>query len=705
MTTASIHTDGNGHVIAPQSVLPAAPMPHPVLPQPPQAAQPIIAPVAHKNYADYAMELVNQHRIHVEKGSIFPGPQMVLHRTELAPEHEPELREKLRHLYGLNAPSAYQKPERKAMLDALATLLPVPLEIEHAAVLKNVEDFNRKVSGGGGDRKLQEAIADRQQPMLATVRDTVQQNRATPVELAKQTNGVLLYLLLQEKLLRLGYSDDVAEYVDKPSTPPSADQVLESLQKHIGVAPEKIREAAATGGVDAVGQLLGIDAPTIARIREVAAIAQERDFSMSVLHHYRYGQPLGVTVPVAQQLEAGMQKRMDFRIAEYRARANGAFASPLPIQKEELRIAELLRDTVDPAQLELLYKQGYNICYTPKSAMPDRLYGLHTKATDSRLDITGGAPIIYFSSHDKILENQQATLAHEVAHNLYPDRFTAEQVQEIDRLIACDAARLEALHTFLSDTTQTDGLTHTETLMRLHETYKAGTPEQKAAVIAATNQWLGEKGLQGITVDALFPHLTDPQRLVTMLDRAYNDLRVDGAQYHRGGAYESIPARSREMISRFAELKQVRLRGEPELLEFIAPGMNQVWTQHYIPQVKEVIAAVDAQKGMAQPVPLAPTPVVQPVQTVPANGTPAQPEGASAGAVAEPAVQVGMHGSPIVAPPLALPIAAPEGAPIAHGAGCGCGCGVKPPVKPMHTITTPAVVSQVMQMPASPTLH
>ena len=50
----------------------------------------------------------------------------------------------------------------------------------------------------------------------------------------------------------------------------------------------------------------------------------------------------------------------------------------------------------------------------------------------------------------------------------------------------------------------------------------------------------------------------------------------------------------REVISRYAEMRQVSHRDNPGVMQFLAPGLTKVWEQHYIPHLERVYQDVVA---------------------------------------------------------------------------------------------------------------
>ncbi len=524
-----------------------------------------------------AQDFVEAHRIHVKDGSLFIDPYLVIHPRELAPDHEDQLRKKLQLTYSINNPSFFESPERTAIALNLGQLVPVSLTAKRSQLLEQVKHFNHQVENGT-DAALQTQANDKRQPFAAIVRDTVQNGPVDPAGLELLKNGLGIYLLMRQKLTEQGYYGRLSDYVTRLGT---ADQVLGDLADNIGVTPQQVREAALKGGIDGVGALLGLKQDYIKDAKQVAEYAATQDFGYNVVEHWHLGyQLLGPQASLQEKISTGMDARITAKIGEYRARVRHHYDTPIPVQEQERRIGDAL-NLVEPIQRKLLYALGYELCFSPEQTADDiafhrGIYGLHRKAANDLRDIRGTYRIYFSGKGD--LEGSMRTLVHEIAHNFWPEQFTPQQVQHIDALANADGERFTRLNSVLADPVQF------EQFSRCLRAYQAGNAQEKTAVIASANELFGAAGIQ---VDRLFPHLHDANELRHLVSYAQDTLQVEGARYAKSG-YESPQERFREVISRFAEMKQVRLRSQPELLEFIAPNLNKVWDQYYIPHLSTV---------------------------------------------------------------------------------------------------------------------
>lgn len=530
------------------------------------------------------MDFVRANRIHLEHGSLFIDPYLVIHPRELAPENETKLRQKLQLTYSINNPSFYESSERVAIALNLGQLVPVSLAAKRSKLMDEVKKFNDQVDSGA-DAELQQTATDKRNPFASIVRSTIDSPETDPVGVEVLKNGLGLYLMLREKLTQNHYLNRLTEYVVRSNTP---DQVLQDLADKVGVSPQQVREAALEGGLDGVGKLLGLDARYVADVKQLTEYAATQDFGYNLVEHWHLGrQLLGLDASFEEKLTTGMDARITAKIAEYRGRVRHYYNVPEPVQEQEERLVREDMSVLEPIQRQLLFLQGYEICHTPENtadniAFHKGIYGLHRRAANDLTDFMSTNRIFY-SGHGS-MKGKVGTLAHEVAHNMWPNYFDANATKQIDQLATDDQQRFVNLSRLMSE--------KFDTFDRLLKSYQVGTAEQKAAIIATANEQFAE---YGITVDALFPHLKDATSFHYLVWDANDVLHVEGARYNHSG-YDTPQERFREVISRYAEMRQVSHRHEPEVMNFVAPGLNKIWREHYIPHLERVYHDIVAQQ-------------------------------------------------------------------------------------------------------------
>lgn len=522
------------------------------------------------------MDFVRANRIHVEHGSLFVDPYLVVHPRELDPKNEAQLRDKMHLTYSINNPSFYEAPERVATALNLGQLVPISLGAKRSKLLDEVKKFNGQVDSGA-DAGLMQQAGDKRAPFNAIVRDTLENPEVDPVGIELLKNGLSIYLLLREKLTQNHFLNPLTDYVERSNTP---DQVLHDLADNIGVTPQQVREAALKGGVEGVGELLGLDPQYVADVKKLSDYASQHDFGYNIIEHWHLGRQLmGIDAPLNQKLDTGMNARIDAKISEYRGRVRHYYDVPDPIKNEEARIAHDDMSVLEPIQRKLMFALGYEICHTPENtadsiAFHKGVYGLHRKAANDLSDIDGTYRI-YYGGHGT-RQGSVGTLAHEVAHNFWPSYFSKDEVAKIDQLANADADRFNKLQRMMDK--------DFDAFEKLLGAYHAGNVQEKQAVLATANEQLSQ---YGVKFDDLFPFLVDAKSFRFMVWDAGDVLHVEGGRYNRSG-YDTPQERFREVVSRYAEMRQVSQRHQPAVLKFIAPGLNEVWEQHYIPHLERV---------------------------------------------------------------------------------------------------------------------
>ena len=576
-------------------------------------------------------DFVKADRINVKDGSLFIDGYLVLHPHELAPENEAKLQQKLALTYAMNNPSFYESKDRLAVALNLGQLIPVSLTTKHSKLQEQINSYNQQVDSGT-DAELLRLNNDKQHPFAAIVRDTITKPMKDPVGIETLKNGLSIYLLMREKMTMMGYRNGLATYVAKTNTP---DQVLTDLGDKIGVTPLQVREAALKGGIDGVGQLLQLDPAYIQEVKAFVEYDASQEFSLNAIEHWHQGrhQP-GVGPSIEQKIAAGMQARIEKTIANARDRVHHFYEVPDPIKHEEAMVASAM-NVLEPIQRALMFKLGYEVCYTPDMyadgiAFYPGIYGLHRKATNDQYG-TRGTYHVYFSGHGD-MKSAWRTLAHESAHLLNPEQFGPDEVAQIDALATSDKARFKKFNAFMD--------AHYVEFDRLVKAYIAGSPEEKNAVSATLKELSAPFGAD---VSTALPYLHNAQDFLFLVKHANDTLEVEGSRYAKSG-YNSPHERFREVISRFAELKQVEYEAQPQLLHLVAPGLDQIWEAHYIPHLKRTYQALE--HGTQQPIvpkaagttarpkvterpepiaPIAPAPITpapEPVAPVPVASTP-----------------------------------------------------------------------------------
>ena len=527
-----------------------------------------------------AMDFVRANRIHVKDGSLFVDPYLVLHPRELDPAQDAALRKKLQLTYSINNPSFFESRGRMAISLNLGQLIPISTESKRSQLMEEIDKFNKEVQTGK-DADLEGELDRKAAPFASIVKHVTDRPERDPVGMELLKNSLSMYLLVREKMTQQGYLGKLTDYVQRAG---NAEQVTADLSIRTGVTPLAMREAALHGGLDGVGQLLGLDPKYVSEAKALAEYASTQDFSYNIVEHWHLGRQLqGLDAPMAEKLAVGMDQRITAKIGEYRNKVHHHYDVPEPVKKEQNEIAQAL-NLVEPVQRALMFKLGYELCYTREVnadaiAYYKGVYGLHRKAANDMRD-TQGTYRIYFSGHGD-LKGSMRTLTHEITHNLWPEHFAADEVPKIDALAKSDQQRFALLQHMMDN-----HYTEFETLFNNYKT--AGDDSQRQAIVQTANKHFAPYGFD---MQGLFPYLRDAHDFKFVVKHAYDTLNIEGERYNRS-SYNSPEERFREVISRFAELKQVEYRGDPQFLQFLAPGLNQIYENHYLPHLAKVYQGI-----------------------------------------------------------------------------------------------------------------
>lgn len=524
-----------------------------------------------------AEDFLNDHRIHVKHGSFFIGAGLALHPEELDPKHEAKLRKKLENTYKFNSPSFFENFKRANIALNLGAMIPASLENERNSLMRQITAFNEKLEHGIPNQAAEAATYRMPMQTASNELYAERSQQPDPLGIEYATNGVAMYLMLREAMTRRGFLKPLTDYIDHFGSP---DQIVNSLKDALGLDVRQVREAA-LGGVGAVGQLLGLEDNVIYDIQNISQYIAQKRFSLNAIEHWHIGKQLLPNAPIEAQIAAGMPARIEYDIQKFRAMAGGQYHVPENIASQERSVAKAL-ELIEPAERDLLFRLGYNIGYTPDrvaDAIADYpgILGLHRKISNDLIDIDGNY-YIYFAGQ---LDEKKAlrTLRHEIAHNLWPTRFSLEERQTMDGLAESDNNRLQALRQLTT--------THKEHFKNLVEAYQAGNTAEKQAVIESANAYFSKLGLR---FDTIMPHLKGVEQLSWLVSEADTKLRVDGDFYNRT-AYYGASVRFREVISRYSELQYIAYREQPDMqamLQFVVPGMHTLYNQYYLPHIKRL---------------------------------------------------------------------------------------------------------------------
>ncbi len=508
---------------------------------------------------------ITHNRIHVEHGSlILPSdPLLPLHPRELKPENEPKLREKIHRAYTIDGYSFFDSDKRAGISAALSGLIPLSTKTKEAALGKQLTEWIRETQTGE-DAERAKRSQKKAEPFKAVIEQYLDKPENNPAIVEFSQNAIGMYLVMQEALRSRGYRGSVAEFTDGVG---NAEGLIAKLSTYLGYDTHTFMETARSEGVDGIGKLLGVDPAFMKDVSKLNAYLPEHKFSVNTVMNWQVGRHLpGMkSAGVAEKIAAGAEARVNAKIMSSRMALQHRYKVPPPVQQQEETIAGML--TFLPPELsETLFRLGTEIAFTPEYTLSPisnvHAHGFHRRITQNPDDVHGIYHIFVSGKADA--EEAVRVLVHEAHHLLMPSQFSEKEIALVDELASHDMMRLKALK-------------------ELTDQWMTGDDATKAQVVETLNR--PEFSVDGQT----FSQSIGQSEMLTFyhqVQHAYQRLQIDSEFYHRSG-YNEPESRFQEINSRYAEMRYVRQRENPDMLKFITPGITAAYEQIYMPHVRE----------------------------------------------------------------------------------------------------------------------
>jgi hypothetical protein len=174
-----------------------------------------------------------------------------------------------------------------------------------------------------------------------------------------------------------------------------------------------------------------------------------------------------------------------------------------------------------------------------------------------------------FISQELGLPKTVRTLVHEIHHMLYPSLISMQEAEHADDLLQSDEERIKYLK-------------------GLCDQYVTGDMWVQLQVIQALNR--PEFEVNGLSFMALLDNGISMQTFVGAVNEAYHYLQMESPTYSRIGTYSGPLDRVREFIPRMAELRYGEHVDHPEIIQFIAPGLTEIYQNIYLPHIDRRLA-------------------------------------------------------------------------------------------------------------------
>ncbi len=524
-------------------------------------------------------KFVENNRIHIEHGSLISSadPLLPLHPRELAPENEAQLRAKITRAYTTTGYSFFENDQRAVISAALGSLVPLSAKTKEEVLGKGIASWLKELQTGEDPTRAKDA-EKMTEPFKAVIAHYLEKPEQNPANIEFSKNAVAMYLMMEEALHERGFKGSLGQFAQGVG---NAEGLVAKLSSYLGYETHQFMETARKDGLNGAGAALGLEDGFVRDVKKLGEYLEDNKFSVNAVMNWKVGRNLpGMkNAGTAEQIDAGAQARVNAKIIASRVAVGHQYDVPAPIRQTEQTIAGMLK-FLPPELSETLFRLGAEIAYTPehtvRSLAPEvPAYGFHRRVVEHPDDVKGIYQIFVSGKNDA--EEAVRVIVHEAHHLLLPGQFRSQEVTLLDGLANHDMMRLKALKELM------DG-------------WMAGDDATKAQVVSTLNR--PEFSVGGSN----FSQSLGPAEMLTFyhqVQHAYDRLQIDSEFYHKGG-YTTPESRFQEINSRYAELRYVRERENPEMLAFIVPGLTVAYEQIYLPHVREQLQELRARDALQE---------------------------------------------------------------------------------------------------------
>lgn len=512
---------------------------------------------------------LRDNRIHIEDQSHFlPNNYLMIHPKELAAEQQQRTFAKLVKHMTLPAPSFLGVYPRNAVMFSLASFLPISKE-SHLESLKQEALKLEQMDQTGIHPDAQEQIDRYQSPFQANIKMRHEAPHIDPKDSEVMQSAITLYLVINEALTAQGRPKEPAAYV---SNLRSADGVLGDISKKLSMSMSEFVELAQTKGVDGIAEKLGVAAPLLAEIKQVASIAAEHHYAENVIENWDVGRRLpGMEArSVDEKMAIGVLQRAGGTLQYLQHTIAQDAPVPEDISKMEQRILAVLREWPKEIQ-EALYYGGAELAFTSEPSLGS-IFPQHPTA----LGVQPFHPFEVGGTDGlKQIRNSNANSRgylriinqHEGNHFIDPKTLGEDGVKTLETAIHNDAKRLNALRDALDDWYIAPEAERPAIERKIDEQFRVNN--------LSLAQATGKAG----------PNPVGLERMLDLVDDALDNLDFNSTTLTRGYAIPEL--RAEEVIPRFSERLHIKLKDNPALLGFMCPELMVAYHDTYLTHIAE----------------------------------------------------------------------------------------------------------------------
>lgn len=522
-----------------------------------------------------AEAFITHNRIHLQHGSYFDrrNPLIIIHPRELHPENAGRLRLKIRKILEQDVPPYFADPHIGVFAEQFIKMIPLSVEAKQEAVAKALLDVI-KHQATGIDPDMAKAQKDAAAPFNAEIERKLKKHELDAVEKETLKNGLGLYLIINhglEKQYARGLSEFFPDIAQKHLESPEA--LFAHLQSFTNIHPREIIEAARAGGLSGVAKKLGVDDAYVQEVKLMLEVMPAHMFSLNALEAWEAGRkrPGMNALGPEQKIRVGMVDLITYKIERAREELKTRTFSE-PLQKMEQMFAAHM-NLLPPELAETHLLLGTEFAYTPDRTVKS-ISGVsgtiaffrHVAKNHGDLN---GVYHIFIPGHDGP-ESFAETLMHEAHHLVMPSRLTEAEIQKVDTLALAESKRLYELKGLMAEWMSANA---------------SGDEQAKASVVRDLDT---RYSVNGKTFTQVMGNM-DMTRVYQMVNETFNQLQIDSNFYYKSG-YDQPSVRFAEVFSRYAQMRFVRWKENPELMQMVVPNITQAYEDVYRKHIRDQLA-------------------------------------------------------------------------------------------------------------------
>jgi hypothetical protein len=544
-------------------------------------------------------------RIHVVGGSFFGQNDemlMIVHPGDLKQENLMNTRRMLASVMTHREPQWFSVAGRVNLVASLAELFPLSRDAEGVKLAEAIKDYVHNVARSP-ESHTQELAQKQSHPFASKIQRMLEDKPLRADEIESLKNGIGLYLLLDKALENHTPPGLMAQAGNVAAQAHSADLLFAKLQPVANIDGAAVKKAASEGGLAAVGQVLGLEE---AYTRDVMALVNhlpEHKFAANAIENWKAGrtQPGMGNAGIHEKIMAGIGPRVEQKLRQLQGFFHRRTEVTPEIERHEKLIANGLC-LLPPTVSEGFYRKGGTISFSLQPTLNGKgLHGLNIRSHSHPDDVIGFNHVAVAAGQGA--DSMMRTLVHEITHTIYPNYLTQTDIARTDALTQSDRQRLNQLKVIMD------------------QWRSAETPEVKAAIEQQIESGFAVEGKPWSKVKGA----ADLQTLAILVDEAWRNLNTESPKLVLSG-YSEPEKRMAEVNSRYAELRFVRFREQPELLKFVVPGLTEVYDQVYLPHVERAVADMRLRQAPPPQATVATVPQSATQVQGPSASTPTQPQ-------------------------------------------------------------------------------